>query len=293
MTLPERHYAIGVIDVCVRSNCRGVLREYDSLYAPYRSSATTSRDVDVAILARRRIPLTRGPYTLRGNGSPEVEVRRRHEVLPHLEWYINWQIIHTCHEYIQLHASSIERDGLALILPGDPGAGKTTLTAGLLARGWSYLCDEFALIDASTRRVHPYPRALCVKEPSFQIVERLGLPLRRKKPYQKPTKGRVAFLNPRDCGRDRIGTTSPIRWVVFPRYVRGASPVLRPLPRSQAAHKMAKQCFNIRADQVRALQILADVARRADCYELVAGDIHATCDLVESLPMSQTPRKAG
>ena len=31
-------------------------------------------------------------------------------------------------------------------LMGDNGAGKSTLAAGLVARGWTYMCDEFALI---------------------------------------------------------------------------------------------------------------------------------------------------
>ena len=293
MKSQELHYSIGVINVYIRSDCRGILKEYHSLYAPYLSSANGLSEVGVEVTVRRRFPFLRGPYKFCSTVGPEVEVARRHEVLPHLEWYINWQIIHTHHEYVQLHASSIELNGQAMILPGDPGSGKSTLTAGLLARGWSYLCDEFALIDPSTRDVHPYPRALCIKEASFRVVEGLGLQLQRKKPYQKPTKGRVAFLNPTDSGSNMIGRASPIRWVVFPKYVRGASPMLRAISKSQAAHNMARQCFNIRADQVRALQLLAQVARCAECYELVAGDIDATCDLMEQLVSSTALRQAG
>ena len=220
-------------------------------------------------------------------------MHHRHEVLPHLEWYVNWQIICARHEYVQLHASSLELDGQAIVLPGDPGSGKTTLAAGLLARGWSYLCDEFALIDPSTREVHPYPRALCIKEASFGVVEGLGLFLRRKTPYQKASKGRVAFLSPLDFDAQAVGRPSPVRWVVFPKYVRGATPFLQPITRSEAAHDLAKQCFNIRACQERAMSSLAAVTRGADCYRLVAGDINATCDLVESLSLSAAARKAG
>ena len=57
---------------------------------------------------------------------------------------------------------------------------------------------------------------------------------------------------------------SPVRWVVFPRYVPNAVPTLRPIPRSQAMYDLAKQCFTIRVDQKRTLQCLAPIVRGAE-----------------------------
>jgi len=287
------HFSIGVVDVTLRSACRSFVDEYLSLYAPYRQDARGPESIDVEILPRGRFPWLRGPYTLRSSGVSDCQVAKRYEVLPHLEWYINWQIISSRSEYVQLHASSLELDGQAMVLPGDPGSGKSTLTAGLLARGWSYLCDEFALIDPWTRTVHPYPRALCIKEAGFGVVERLGLPLCRKTPYHKCTKGRVAFLNPLDVNGGIVGQPSPVRWVVFPKYVEDAKPTLHPIARSQAAYLLARQCFNIRVDEKLSLSSLAAIARGADCYQLIAGDIDATCELVESLAIPRASRKVG
>ena len=222
-----------------------------------------------------------------------THVERWFEVLPHLEWFINWQIIRKREEFVQLHASSVELGGNALILPGNPGSGKSTLTAGLLARGWSYLCDEFALVDPPTLMFHPFPRALCIKEPSFPVVDRLGVRLCRKTPYHKATKGRVAFLDPLDVRADVVGRPSRAGWVIFPHYVPDASPALERLTRSQAAHELARQCFNFRVYQERAVPILANVVRGADCYRLTAGDLNATCNLIESRLLWGATRKAG
>jgi HprK-related kinase A len=293
MSNRQYHFSIGVIDVSLRSACDRFIQDYLSLYATYVCPTCGPDAVDVEIRARRRYPWARGPYTLRSIDAPDFQLLRHHEVLPHLEWYINWQIIQKRLEYVQLHASSLELDGQAMILPGDPGSGKSTLTAGLLTRGWSYLCDEFALVDPRTGTIHPYPRALCIKEPSFAVIRCLGLPLRRRTPYHKATKGPVAFLNPLDVSEDIVGRPSPVRWVVFPKYVPGAKAILQPIARSQAAYLLAKQCFNIRVDQQRTLRILAAIARGADCYQLTAGDIHATCDQVESLTYPVASRKVG
>ena len=132
-----------------------------------------------------------------------------------------------------------------------------------------------------------------MKEPSFPIVDRLGLPLYRKTPYQKPLKGRVAFLNPLDVRPDVLGSPSPVRWVIFPKYQAGAAPTLEPVPRSQAAYDMSKQCFNFPAYKEKAIHHLADVVRDADCYRLTSGDIDATCDLVESRLLDTARDQAG
>ena len=277
------HFSIGGIKVSLLSDCRSFVDEYLSLYAPYRRESADQEAIAVEIRAGHHFPWRRGPYAIRSQGNNGIQVRRRREVLPHLEWIINWQIIQQRGEYVQLHAAALEIGGKALILPGDPGCGKSTLTAGLLARKWSYLCDEFALIDRGTLAVHPFPRALCMKEPSFPVIDGLGLPLRRKIPYRKPVKGRVAFLNPREIRADIAGRPSPVRWVIFPQYVAGATPTLEKLTRSQAAYRLTRQCFNFPVHQQKALTTLAGVVRQADCYQLVGGDIQATCDLVESL----------
>lgn len=279
-------FSIGAVNISLRSDCRSIVDEYLSLYAPYRRDGAESPAmgaIEVEIKARRRQPWPRGPFTLRSRHAPDFQVRSRHEVLPHLEWYINWQIIASRRDYLLLHASSLETDGQAIILPGDPGSGKSTLTAGLLSMGWSYLCDEFALIDPETCRVLPYPRALSIKEGSFPIVDRLGLPLCRKTPYQAAAKGRVAFLNPLDLRADVVGKPAPVRWVVFPKYVAGATPTLQPLTRSESAHELARQCFNARVFEARSLHVFAEITRGAGCYRLRSGEITATCRLIEQL----------
>ena len=282
------HFSVGRISVSLRSECRSFIDEYTSLYRAYCRATPGDNAIKIEISAGHRFPWRRGPFVIHSDEADDFEVRRRHEVLPHLEWIINWQIIRQRAEYVQLHASTLTWNDGAILLPGDPGSGKSTLAAGLLARGWSYLCDEFALIDPHTRRIEPFPRALCIKEPSFAVIDDLGIPLHRKTPYHKPTKGRVAFLNPLDVRPDVVGRASEVRWVVFPKYVANATPTLTPMPRSEAAYELVRQCFNFRDHTGNAVALLADVARFARCFRLTAGEINATCDLIQKLADGRT-----
>ena len=60
---------------------------------------------------------------------------------------------------VVLHAGAVAIEGLAILLPGRGGAGKTTLVRELLRRGGEYLSDDHAVIDLSGR-VWPYPTDL-------------------------------------------------------------------------------------------------------------------------------------
>ncbi len=293
MTNTAHHFSIGAIDVSLRSDCRSFIDEYVSLYGPYHRSEPGDDAIEITIKSRGRFPWRRGPYVIQGPDGEGFEVRRRYEVLPHLEWTINWHVIRRHNEYAQLHAAALEIDGHALMMPGNPGSGKSTTAAGLLARGWRYLSDEFALIDPSSLEVQPFPRALCIKQPSFSVIDGLRLPLRKRTPYQKAAKGRVAFLNPLEVRPDATGRRSRVRWVVFPQYVAGATPTMESLPRSQAAYELTRQCFNFPAYNGRVVRIAADIVRQAECYRLIAGNIGATCDLIESRLLPQIRRKAG
>ncbi len=292
MNIQPLHFSIGAINVALQSDLRSFLDEFLTLYAPYRTDHAGDKTIEIQVKTSRRMPWRRGTFTIHGDQGEGFTVERRYEVLPHIEWMINWQIIRQQNSFLQLHAATLEHDGHAIVLPGAPGSGKSTLTAGLLAKGWSYLCDEFALINPKSLRLHPFPRALCMKAPSFPVVKELRLPLQLKTPYHKPTKGRVAFLDPLHIRPDITGRPSRVRWVVFPKYTPGETPTLHPMSRAEGAYELARQCFNLRVHEARAIHTLAGIARNADCYRLISGEIHETCELIRNMTANTTLPRA-
>ncbi len=289
----EYSFSIGVVDVTLRTPYPRLVDDFVSIYDAYRLATASPDSMLIELDARHARPWARGPFVLRSTTLPDFEVVRRGELLPHLEWFINWHVIERLPTYIQLHASSVAIGGKALLMPGESGSGKTTLTAGLLARAWDYLCDEFALIDPSLGLAHPFPRALCIKEGSFDVVRSLGLPLRRKMAYQKPTKGRVGFLSPLDTGGQPVNPPAPVRWIVFPKYIANVPPVLHAISHAEAVYEMARQCFNVKTHADRTIKLLARMVRGATCFRLVSGNIHATCDVIENLCIPSGTRQAG
>lgn len=281
---PGRQFRVGDCSVAVRSDLPEVLRDLGQLYAPAEAPGAGPL-LRVEVTRRRGAQLPgRRRYDVLADGEPFGKRLGRREVLPWVEWAINWRYLRTCRKYLLLHAASLVRDGRGVILAGSAGAGKSTLVAGLLARGWEYLCDEFALIDPGTLHLHPFPKPICVKEGAFDTVRRLGLPLLPESRagaashHVKALKGRVGYVS----GAGRVGAPSLVRLVVFPRYLPGAPIHARPVAPARAAFILSSLALNHGAFGPGAEAILARVVRGARCLALESGDLASACDHIDS-----------
>jgi hypothetical protein len=215
----------------------------------------------------------------------KVLYRRRSvaEVLPYLEWAINWRLVECCADHLLLHAGSVERDGQGVVFASFSGGGKSTLTAGLVSRGWGYLCDEFAIIDPTRQTLEPFPKAMCIKAGSFDLVRSLGLPLHRPRNYVKAFKGPVGYCSPIEAGASIPDQPVPLRAVIFNEFHNAAEPRLVALNKAEAAMELARFTFQRQRFDDGGTGLIAELVRQVDCYRLYAGALEPTCRLIESL----------
>ncbi len=270
---------LGVIDAEIASSIEGLADEYAELYRGYDNHDGGANITVQVERGRSRYTMGRR-FVISGSEGRMFSVRRIEEVLPHVEWALNWEVVRRMDGYLQLHAGVMEREGVGVAFPAAPGSGKTTLCAGLLARGWRFLSDEFALID-NEGMIHPYPKALCIKEGSFAVMEHLGLPMVQPRRYRKGKKGRVAYVNPRFAGDESLGRKCRLAHVVFPKYASGATPRLRTITRGETGFELAQLSFNLRKKSSVGMAMLMGALQTADCHRLASGEIDATCDLIE------------
>ena len=275
---------IGCVDIDVRSDLPEVI---DDLAFMYRGSTGVASDTTdpIRMEVRRtahRLPARRR-YVVFGDGEAFGEDVRRREVLPYLEWAVNWRVIARCTDCLLVHAASMSRNGQGVVFAGQSGAGKSTLVAGLLARGWQYLCDEFAMIEVDTLRLLPFPKAVCVKAGAFDLIERLNLRLCGNRHYIKVLKGPVSYLSPSDFPPGAVASPCPLRHVVFPRYTGHSKVRFRPVTDARAAFMLTSHTLNRDVLGEQVATTASRIAREAQCIILESGDIVEACDLVESL----------
>lgn len=65
-------------------------------------------------------------------------------------------------QYLFVHSGVVARGDQAVLFPGRTHAGKTTVAGAFARAGWTYLSDEFALVDAEGK-IGAYPRPPSVR----------------------------------------------------------------------------------------------------------------------------------
>jgi len=121
-----------------------------------------------------------------------------------------------------LHAGGVTAVGGALLLPGESGSGKSSLTAGLAAVGYPVLADDAVILDAELPGVRPFKRLLKVHD-----AARRALNLGDGEPILEAISTDATFYRPESLG-SRWAPGAAVQYVIFPERRTGVAPDLRP-----------------------------------------------------------------
>ena len=90
-------------------------------------------------------------------------------------WQVNNNAVSGSPDYVCLHAGAVEcPTGGVVLMPAVADSGKSTLTLGLVRRGYGYLSDEIGAIGIDTGVVAPFPKSIALDPGSFSLFEDLS-----------------------------------------------------------------------------------------------------------------------
>jgi HprK-related kinase A len=224
------------------------------------------------------------------DGKPKFQTFKRDLVLPMLEWAINWSVFTRPHQYMILHSAVVEKHGHAVILPGEPGAGKSTLCAGLCLRGWRLLSDEVAVMRPPSTQLISVPRPIGLKEESINVIKTFE-PTAVLGPSTPGTrKGTVAHVQP-DADSVARGKEDAIPGlIVFPRYQPGIGIECRYNPKGKALLRIANDAFNFSIRGEVGFNTLADLVDTCDCYHLTYSQLDDAAATLDTLLLQRIER---
>ena len=187
------------------------------------------------------------------------------------------------------HAAVLERNDRALLLPGVPGSGKSTLCAALAHRGWRLLSDEFCLYRPETGEVTPIPRPIPLKNQSISVFRRFAPKAELGPTFYKTRKGEVAHVKPPVDSMQRAGEVARPAWVVFPKYRERATAHLQDCPKGFSFLKLANSSFNYELQGARGFKGASDLLRSCATFTLEFDGLQEGVDQLETLVANGAP----
>ena len=215
-------------------------------------------------------------------GVPLFSSFPRQEMFAYLEWGMNGCIARHAHHFLMLHAASLETNGKAVLFLGKAGAGKSTLAAALVSRGWRLLSDEFGLVDMETSRCLSLARPVCLKNEAIELIRLWDPAVTTTVPADVRRKGLLCHMPPPSESVRRVGEPATPAAMVFLNFQPGMAARLDVIPKSEAMKRAIECSFNYRQLGRAGFDRLVELVDTCGCYELTYGDLADAKQVLEA-----------
>lgn len=268
----------------IRSDTGLLASPLRQLYQDYPADIEPAGFYDFQIQLVRTRPAVYKPFEVAFDWEgrspyPALPLAQAH---PLFEWGLNWCVATASGGHTVVHSAVVERGGLALVLPGQPGAGKSTLCAALALSGWRLLSDELTIVSQSDGLVQAVPRPISLKGTSIDLIGQQFPQADMTQPIDGTRKGAIAYARAPSPAVAASGQAAPIGYVVFPRFSPGAALTCEPLSRAATLAELMKNTFNVGLLGAGGFAALAKAIAQADCYAVQYGSLASILQWVEA-----------
>jgi hypothetical protein len=190
-------------------------------------------------------------FLLTADGRPLVRSSEPTDIADAFESDVNWLVAERSPRKVFLHAGVIGWRDRAILIPGGPRSGKSTLVRALVGCGATYFSDEYAVLEGNM--VQPFPSRL----PNWST----------------PGTSLSYWLD--EFASARTPKAVPVGLVLFAPHQPGAVFKPRLLSRGKSLLGMFKYAVAAQRQPERVLRALETVTRRCNALEGPRGDAHA------------------
>ncbi len=172
-------------------------------------------------------------------------------------------------EFCAVHAAAVVRDNVCILLPGETGAGKSCLAAGLLAEGFELLGDDTAVLSHDGLCVRPLPFGICVKANGSDVLSSRFPALKGLDFHDRADGKRVQYITPPEVQLAGLHSRLPVDYIVFPRYSAEGGTEMFPINTMPAIRKLLK-CFFPLGEDLGSEDVdrLIDWIDQTTCFDL-------------------------
>ena len=190
-------------------------------------------------------------YLLTADGRPLVRSSEPTDIAEAFEDDLKWFVAERSPRKVFLNAGVVGWRDRAILIPGGPHSGKSTLVRALVGCGATYFSDEYAVLEGNM--VQPFPARL----PN----------------WSSPGTSLSYWLD--EFNSARTPAPVPVGLVLFAPHQAGAVFKPRLLSRGKSLLGMFKHAVAAQRHPERVLKTLETVTRRCNALDGARGDAHA------------------
>lgn len=289
-----RRFRFYGISLEIRSNIPRILGDFVRIYGRFIREEPGQADMTITALATD-LESPRG-YAMLMQATPDKQFYLKGDFcqvsylssLEHLLFQVHQEsevfLLTNNPAYTFIHGGTVERDGIGYIMPAESRQGKTTLTMALVAAGYGFMSDEFAVLDPDGTLL-PFPRTLSVRGDTMHLFPELDR-RRAEFPVIYSPVDDLYSIDPISAFSTEPGAPCPVRYVIFPQYDPSGEPAMRAISGMEAIRRLVGTRSFISlglADKQVALDFMISLLAKAECYDLTTGDLKKTVQLVGRL----------
>jgi hypothetical protein len=182
-----------------------------------------------------------------------------------------------------IHATALEKNGRAVLIPGSSGRGKTTCCISLMRAGYRCLSDDHPLVreNGTGLEVLAFPEKIDVTETSIQFFPEL----REAQALLRRGVWKRSFF-PDEFYPDAIAEAGKPAVLLFPLIIDAPESWLEALPKNRALEEIMRQGLLVMDREVahRQFQTFVRLVETTPCYRLYFGeDILELSGLIDPL----------
>ena len=192
-------------------------------------------------------------WTFTAFEQPIYSIRHERQIIPATESLVTHLFTRLQRSLFVLHTGLVEWNGHGILIPGERGSGKSTLTLWLARRGARYFGDDLMLFDFQRDRVLAFPKATTLKQGSFSCYEEAPT-------HEDPMRGPVRYFLPESAGLHEM-PISDLKLIVFPQYTAFGAKPSHELSEGWSALALVQQLFGGFDWDDRGLSLIARLSK--------------------------------
>jgi len=183
-----------------------------------------------------------------------------------------------------IHSASVAWGDRACLLAGNAESGKSTTTAALLKRGYTYLSDDLSFVVSGCRKISPFPRAINIRSGMTELLGPLQpeITMRGFPFWDSSGQKHMAYCG-LPCRRllPKAGSQFSIEAVFF--IGRASGRACKPIRLSKAltAFRLLRLCVNRQNRTSQCLEAMMGLCEKVPGFELDVGNLPEACHRID------------